>query len=96
VRKKEFINHLCHELRNPLQGIMVATELLLDAISLNNKVDINLLMNSLQKGSLWLKQVLDHALTISKLESRVGTSKACYSPCQQIQDTIRILRPRAK
>lgn len=69
--KNDFIAYISHELRNPLQSILLSNSLLLNEIKKNNIHDnkINKLLNTNINASNDMKKIIDDVLDLSKLEN---------------------------
>lgn len=101
--QETFIDNLCHELRNPLNGIVHGVEMLQDAIRLLQQKSVTTseqdriledMMNNIEIVSTCIKQqkvIVDDVLTVSKLEN--GKTKLVIKPfdlIEIIQDVVKI------
>ena len=83
----EFINIAAHELRTPLQPILVLSELLLQGIKDSEQIH---LLNIISRNAKKLKKLSDNILDITKIESNtLNLNKEQFSLDELIQNIIK-------
>ncbi|HEX5187388.1 MAG TPA: HAMP domain-containing sensor histidine kinase, partial [Nitrososphaeraceae archaeon] len=92
--QREFINVAAHELRTPLQPILVLAELLSQGIKNNEQIHQ---LNIISRNATKLKQLSDDILDITKIESNaLSLNKEQFSLHELILDTIKDFENRLK
>jgi len=83
----EFINIAAHELRTPLQPILVLSELLIQGIKDSEQIH---LLNIISRNAKKLKKLSDNILDITKIESNtLNLNKEQFSLDELIQNIIK-------
>ena len=91
--KSEFLAHMSHEMRTPLNGIIGANDLL-SATALNSEQ--RELADTLENSSRILHQMIDNVLDISKIESgKLVSEKTDFDLHQLVNDTIAMFATQA-
>lgn len=99
--REEFVDHVCHEIRNPLQGIIGGTELLQESLLSLQEIygtehpelfeRFIMALDIVRKSSKQQKIIVDDVLTISKLENnKLTLNEQCFELISLVQDVIKM------
>ncbi|HXZ12718.1 MAG TPA: ATP-binding protein [Candidatus Sulfotelmatobacter sp.] len=92
--KSDFLANTSHELRTPMNGIIGMTELILETpLSAEQREYLELLRKSADSLMVLLNDILD----LSKIEAgKLRLEMAEFSPVLDIEDSLKLMRPRAE
>ncbi|MEI7456792.1 MAG: CHASE domain-containing protein [Nitrosomonadales bacterium] len=86
--KSEFLSHAAHELRTPMSSILGGSEILLE-LELDAPTQRDLL-ETIHRQSLWLVEIIDGLLDLSRIDARRGQDLTIISVdiAELVQDTV--------
>lgn len=91
--KSQFLAHMSHEMRTPLNGVMGISDLLSTTPLSTDQRD---LVNTLRNSTRILKQLIDNVLDFSKIESgKLESEKVNFDLHELANNTIEIFQPQS-